>query len=123
MLCLKCGVRSLTDGMLLHVVADVILFWFPFYFEIKIALLVWCMYPVEHNGSMVIYHKVLRPMFLKHEKKLDSAVKDAVKTAVSAATATAGAVGAPGTSARGCCRVRVCVDAVVYECAWVLLGT
>jgi hypothetical protein len=32
---------------------DLILFWFPFYFYAKIALLLWMMAPIEKNGSQV----------------------------------------------------------------------
>ena len=40
--------------------ADTIMFWLPFFFECKILVLVWCMYPMEQNGAVVIYEKVVR---------------------------------------------------------------
>jgi receptor expression-enhancing protein 5/6 len=53
--------------------SDCIVGWVPFYWLGKCAFLVWCMSPLE--GSSVIYHRVMRPYFLKHESSIDSAVK------------------------------------------------
>ncbi|KAL7051239.1 hypothetical protein ACKWTF_004394 [Chironomus riparius] len=39
----------------------------PFYWLIKCVFFVWCMAPIENNGSVVVYYKVIRPYFLKHE--------------------------------------------------------
>ena len=38
------------------------------------AFLVWCMLPMANSGSMVIYHRLIKPFVKKHEKTLDSAV-------------------------------------------------
>ncbi|MGH0179344.1 UNVERIFIED_CONTAM: hypothetical protein FKN15_010393 [Acipenser sinensis] len=56
--------------------ADIFLSWFPFYYMGKCAFLVWCMAPTPSNGSMLIYHRIIRPFFLKHEAKMDRVVKD-----------------------------------------------
>ncbi|XP_058848788.1 receptor expression-enhancing protein 5-like [Acipenser ruthenus] len=56
--------------------ADIFLSWFPFYYMGKCAFLVWCMSPTPSNGSMLIYHRIIRPFFLKHEAKMDRVVKD-----------------------------------------------
>ena len=37
------------------------------------AFLLWCMSPLE--GSSVIYHRIIRPYFLKHESAIDDAVR------------------------------------------------
>lgn len=42
----------------------------PFYWLIKCAFFVWCMAPIENNGSVVMYQKVIRPYFLKHQSGL-----------------------------------------------------
>ncbi|MBN3284215.1 REEP5 protein, partial [Polyodon spathula] len=55
---------------------DIFLSWFPFYYMGKCAFLVWCMAPSPSNGSMIIYHRIIRPFFLKHEAKMDRVVKD-----------------------------------------------
>lgn len=52
----------------------------PFYYLIKCIFLVWCMIPVENNGSSVIYHRVLRPYFLKHHEAADKVINDVTKT-------------------------------------------
>ena len=38
---------------------------------LQCAFLVWCMVPGPANGSLLLYEKVLRPVFLKHEKQID----------------------------------------------------
>ncbi|XP_011209720.1 PREDICTED: receptor expression-enhancing protein 5 isoform X1 [Bactrocera latifrons] len=43
----------------------------PFYWLLKCAFLIWCMLPIERNGSFVIYHSVVRPYFLKHHRAAD----------------------------------------------------
>lgn len=36
--------------------------------------LVWCFLPVSWNGSDLIYNRVIRPAFLKHEQEIDTAM-------------------------------------------------
>ncbi|XP_054738529.1 receptor expression-enhancing protein 5 isoform X1 [Anastrepha obliqua] len=43
----------------------------PFYWLLKCAFLIWCMLPIEKNGSYVIYQSVVRPYFLKHHRAAD----------------------------------------------------
>jgi len=40
---------------------------------------VWCFIPIHNNGSVVLYNKVIRPYFLKHEGDIDQAVNDISK--------------------------------------------
>lgn len=42
----------------------------PFYWLLKCVFFVWCMAPIENNGSVVMYTKVIRPYFLKHQSGL-----------------------------------------------------
>ncbi|XP_028421583.1 receptor expression-enhancing protein 5 isoform X1 [Perca flavescens] len=56
--------------------SDIFLFWFPFYYIGKCLFLVWCMAPVTWNGSAVLYSRVIRPFFLKHQATMDSVVSD-----------------------------------------------
>uniref|UniRef100_A0A1A8GPL3 Receptor expression-enhancing protein n=1 Tax=Nothobranchius korthausae TaxID=1143690 RepID=A0A1A8GPL3_9TELE len=56
--------------------ADIFLSWFPFYYFGKCAFLVWCMAPTHPNGSIQIYNRIIRPLFLKNEAKIDDAVKN-----------------------------------------------
>ncbi|KAG5286651.1 hypothetical protein AALO_G00017290 [Alosa alosa] len=65
--------------------SDIFLFWFPFYYAGKCVFLLWCMAPVSWNGSQIIYGRLVRPFFLKHEARMDSMVKDLTGKAKSAA--------------------------------------
>ncbi|KAG2466972.1 REEP5 protein, partial [Polypterus senegalus] len=65
--------------------ADIFLSWFPFYYIGKCAFLVWCMAPTPSNGSILIYTRVIRPFFLKHEHDMDRVVKDLKDKAAGAA--------------------------------------
>ena len=37
----------------------------------------WCMWPIENNGSVIIYRCLVRPFILKHEKEIDAALNRA----------------------------------------------
>lgn len=41
----------------------------PFYWLLKCIFLVFCMAPIPQNGSVLIYNKVIRPYFLKHQDR------------------------------------------------------
>ncbi|KAM8960990.1 receptor expression-enhancing protein 5 [Pelodytes ibericus] len=56
--------------------SDIFLSWFPFYYMIKCGFLLWCMSPSPSNGSVLLYNKIIRPFFLKHEGQMDRLVKD-----------------------------------------------
>lgn len=46
----------------------------PFYWLIKCVFLIWCMAPIENNGSVFLYTKWIRPYFLKHQSAADAAI-------------------------------------------------
>jgi receptor expression-enhancing protein 5/6 len=50
---------------------DILLSWFPFYFFIKTAFLIWCMAPIRLNGSIIIFKMFVLPFFVMHKEKLD----------------------------------------------------
>ncbi|XP_047231221.1 receptor expression-enhancing protein 6 isoform X2 [Girardinichthys multiradiatus] len=56
--------------------SDIFLYWFPFYYAFKCLFLLWCMAPMSWNGSQIIYNKVVRPLFLRHEATVDNMVSD-----------------------------------------------
>ncbi|XP_041668723.1 receptor expression-enhancing protein 5 isoform X1 [Cheilinus undulatus] len=56
--------------------SDIFLFWFPFYYAGKCLFLIWCMAPVTWNGSEILYKRVIRPFFLKHQEAMDNMVSD-----------------------------------------------
>uniref|UniRef100_A0A3Q3KIL2 Receptor expression-enhancing protein n=1 Tax=Monopterus albus TaxID=43700 RepID=A0A3Q3KIL2_MONAL len=65
--------------------SDIFLYWFPFYYAFKCLFLLWCMAPMSWNGSQIIYNKVVRPVFLRHEATVDNMVSDLSGKAMSAA--------------------------------------
>ncbi|XP_070816287.1 receptor expression-enhancing protein 6 isoform X1 [Chaetodon trifascialis] len=65
--------------------SDIFLYWFPFYYAFKCLFLLWCMAPMSWNGSQIIYNKVVRPIFLRHEAAVDNMVSDLGGKAMSAA--------------------------------------
>ncbi|XP_008566409.1 PREDICTED: receptor expression-enhancing protein 5 [Galeopterus variegatus] len=56
--------------------SDLFLSWFPFYYMLKCGFLLWCMAPSPSNGAELLYKRIIRPFFLKHESQVDSVVKD-----------------------------------------------
>ncbi|KFP75149.1 Receptor expression-enhancing protein 5, partial [Acanthisitta chloris] len=56
--------------------SDIFLSWFPFYYMLKCGFLLWCMAASPSNGAEFVYHRIIRPLFLKHGAQLDSVVKD-----------------------------------------------
>ncbi|XP_063435312.1 receptor expression-enhancing protein 5-like isoform X3 [Mytilus trossulus] len=57
--------------------ADIFLFWIPFYWFLKCVFLVWCMAPIASNGSQMIYHRLIKPIVLKYQNKIDDAIDKA----------------------------------------------
>ncbi|XP_073115970.1 HVA22-like protein k [Elaeis guineensis] len=55
---------------LVEVFSDKILSWFPFYYHMKFAFLVWLQLP-SGNGSKHLYARHLRPFLLKHQARID----------------------------------------------------
>ncbi|CAG0915328.1 unnamed protein product [Notodromas monacha] len=60
---------------ILEFFSDILLSWFPVYWLVKCAFLIWCFAPLPMNGSIVIYHKIIRPVFLKHGHVIDSNIE------------------------------------------------
>ncbi|XP_043820133.1 receptor expression-enhancing protein 5 isoform X1 [Dromiciops gliroides] len=56
--------------------SDLFLSWFPFYYMLKCGFLLWCMAPSPSNGAEMLYRRIIRPFFLKHESQMDNVVKD-----------------------------------------------
>lgn len=54
--------------------SNTIVGWFPLYWLIKCIFFVWLMLPIELNGSLIIYNKIIRPYFLKHSSKVDETI-------------------------------------------------
>ncbi|XP_036746662.2 receptor expression-enhancing protein 6 isoform X3 [Manis pentadactyla] len=56
--------------------SDLLLSWFPFYYVGKCAFLLFCMAPWPWNGAHMLYHRVIRLLFLKHHEAVDSVVSN-----------------------------------------------
>lgn len=50
--------------------SDILMSWFPLYWLAKVVFLLWCSADIPTNGSMLIYGKFIRPVFLQHKSKL-----------------------------------------------------
>lgn len=55
---------------------DVLLFWIPFYYELKIVLLLWLISPAT-MGAGVLYRKIVHPLFSEREKDIDEYISTA----------------------------------------------
>ncbi|XP_053208947.1 receptor expression-enhancing protein 5-like [Panonychus citri] len=60
---------------LIEFFADTIFMWFPFYWLAKIVFLVWCFFPIERNGSNVIYSRIIRPYYLKRRDNINDNIE------------------------------------------------
>ncbi|XP_059487221.1 receptor expression-enhancing protein 5 [Neocloeon triangulifer] len=59
--------------------SDLLLSWFPFYYLAKCVFLAWCFIPSEFNGSLVVYKRIIRPVFLKHEEDVNNVLSTATQ--------------------------------------------
>ncbi|TWW55001.1 Receptor expression-enhancing protein 2 [Takifugu flavidus] len=55
---------------------DLFLSWFPFYFELKIAFVIWLLSPYT-KGSSVLYRKFVHPTLSNKEKEIDEYIAQA----------------------------------------------
>jgi receptor expression-enhancing protein 5/6 len=59
---------------ILEFFSDQLLFWIPLYTLTKCLFLLWLMVPGKNGGSNVVYYKIIRPFFLKHQDNIDAAI-------------------------------------------------
>ncbi|XP_078285029.1 receptor expression-enhancing protein 1-like [Rhinoraja longicauda] len=60
---------------------DIFISWFPFYYEIKIALVVWLLSPYT-KGSSMIYKKFVHPTLTSKEKEIDGYIIQAKERSI-----------------------------------------
>ncbi|KAK1357545.1 hypothetical protein POM88_050801 [Heracleum sosnowskyi] len=53
-----------------EVYSDKLLSWFPSYYYVKLAFLIWLQLP-DTQGARILYKKHLQPFFKRHEAKID----------------------------------------------------
>ncbi|KAG9293888.1 hypothetical protein G9A89_019226 [Geosiphon pyriformis] len=54
-------------------ITDKFIFWFPFYYELKMIFIIWLILP-KTQGAIVLYNSVVDPTFADHEEEIDSAL-------------------------------------------------
>jgi receptor expression-enhancing protein 5/6 len=62
---------------LMEFFADIFFWWIPLYSFFKCLFFIYCMAPTSWNGSLVIYHRIIRPLALRHQSKIDQALDQA----------------------------------------------
>ncbi|GAB0099598.1 Receptor expression-enhancing protein [Sergentomyia squamirostris] len=55
---------------------DIFLSWFPFYYEIKVILVIWLLSPAT-RGSSTLYRKFVHPMLTRREQEIDEYLNQA----------------------------------------------
>ena len=61
--------------------SDHLVWWVPLYWLVKTIFLVWCMAPINKNGSAVMYQLVIQPLYAKYHGNIDTAMDKAVNKA------------------------------------------
>lgn len=56
--------------------SDVFLSWIPFYYEIKVLIVLWLLSPVT-KGSSILYKKFIHPKLSRHEQDIDEYINQA----------------------------------------------
>lgn len=55
---------------------DIFISWFPFYYEVKMAFVLWLLSPYT-KGASLLYRKFIHPSLSRHEKEIDSCIVQA----------------------------------------------
>jgi len=67
--------------MVITIPADWILSWAPGFSIAKIAFLLWCMAPLQENGSVVLFKMFVLPYYEKYSEQIDKWMSDAATSA------------------------------------------
>uniref|UniRef100_A0A6I8MXU2 Receptor expression-enhancing protein n=1 Tax=Ornithorhynchus anatinus TaxID=9258 RepID=A0A6I8MXU2_ORNAN len=62
--------------MTIETFTDIFISWFPFYYEIKMAFVVWLLSPYT-KGASLLYRKFVHPALARREKEIDSYIVQA----------------------------------------------
>lgn len=62
---------------------DIFLSWFPFYYEIKVIIVLWLLSPAT-KGSSTLYRKFVHPMLTRREQEIDEYISQAKEKGYSA---------------------------------------
>ncbi|KAJ0097471.1 hypothetical protein Patl1_28887 [Pistacia atlantica] len=66
-------ISSYGSFSIVEVFSDKLLFWFPMYYHLKFAFLVWLQLP-SAEGATQLYRNHLRPFLLRHQARIDQLV-------------------------------------------------
>ncbi|XP_006778358.1 PREDICTED: receptor expression-enhancing protein 4 [Myotis davidii] len=62
--------------MAVEAFSDIFISWFPFYYEIKMAFVLWLLSP-HTKGASLLYRKFVHPSLSRHEKEIDTYIVQA----------------------------------------------
>lgn len=62
--------------MAVETFTDIFISWFPFYYEIKMAFVLWLLSPYT-KGASLLYRKFVHPSLSRHEKEIDTCIVQA----------------------------------------------
>lgn len=65
----------------LETIADIFVFWLPFYYEFKMIFVVWLILP-QTRGHIIIYRYLIHPTLERHEQTIDGALDQAQSRAI-----------------------------------------
>lgn len=54
----------------IETLTDIFISWFPFYYEVKVILVIWLLSPAT-KGSSMLYRKFVHPMLMRREEEID----------------------------------------------------
>ncbi|ORX98205.1 receptor expression enhancing protein 3 [Basidiobolus meristosporus CBS 931.73] len=55
-------------------VADIVVFWFPFYYQLKMLFILWLILP-QTQGSTYLYNTFIHPTLVRHETEIDGMIE------------------------------------------------
>uniref|UniRef100_A0A671EWD3 Receptor expression-enhancing protein n=1 Tax=Rhinolophus ferrumequinum TaxID=59479 RepID=A0A671EWD3_RHIFE len=62
--------------MAVEIFTDIFISWFPFYYELKMAFVLWLLSPYT-KGASLLYRKFVHPSLSRHEKEIDTYIVQA----------------------------------------------
>ncbi|NXG44353.1 REEP4 protein, partial [Psilopogon haemacephalus] len=57
--------------MAMETITDLLISWFPFYYEVKMAFVIWLLSPYT-RGASLLYRKFVHPTLASKEKEIDT---------------------------------------------------
>jgi len=66
-------------------VSDIVISWLPFYHLLKCCFFLWLMNPGESNGALILYQRLIYPIYHRHESDIDAAWTKITDTASNSA--------------------------------------